>query len=87
MSVVKNYINIYLHLYVYFFKNLFYDLRFKKFDNAGYTHTFFKVRNHSFSSKVDNQNKQFEEMDLRQQNCCIFSCVKEILYLGPENVY
>lgn len=52
-----------------------------------HTHIFLKVRNHSFSSKVDNQNKQFEEMDLRQQNCCIFSCVKEELYLGPENVY
>jgi hypothetical protein len=39
------------------------------------------------SSKVDNHNKQFEEMDLRQQNCCIFSGVKEVLYLGPENIY
>lgn len=52
-----------------------------------YTHTFFlEIRNHSFSSKVDNQNKQFEEMDLRQQNC-IFSCVKEVRHLRPENVY
>lgn len=52
-----------------------------------HTHIFFLKSRITPFFKADNQNKQFEEMDLRQQNCCIFSCVKEVLYLGPENVY